>query len=327
MTEEVTPTNEQQNNEMTTVEVAKVVGKTFFGLGCFTLYGILWLVGTFPIIGIILFLWLFPLRIEIKFPRRYETQSNVYCAEEYTKRWGKWHLTGEISHFSFQLKDGEDKEAGIYAYEGDLYVRIKGVERRLVANGSLDRNAKVIEPDWNVEKEDAPEVKWRKWGYTLAEIILFFFNTRLKTIEGIPQAVLYLPLIAKPGERETARTFMLHLEHQKDTIEFSTDGESWHPLPFPRDRLEKIFGPLLDEEESNRRAELQTKKAEELKAQWKKAVDAIKQGKENVEKGKEKIDQGLDKGKAIFEQGRGLFRRNEGEVIPAATEKPEQPQD
>ena len=297
---------------------AKVARGVFKYLGCGMLQLILAIVCT-PLGFFLLYDLIFQPKIEIVFPKNYETQKNVSCCENYVKKWGKWVLTGEISFFRFYLKDGADEEAGLFAYEGDLHVRVNGKKHHLVNQGKLDESVILIERNLKFDQNDSSEERGRKWGLSLAKIILSFFNTEIKIVEGVPEAVVSLPLIAIPEKEKAARLLVLDIEDSKDTVEFSIDGQNWHSLPFPTEQIEGIFGPMLDEAELNRREKLQQQKADKLKAEWKKWLEAAEKGKEKIDDVKEKLDQGKEKieqGKALLEKGKNLLNKKEDEHVP-----------
>ncbi len=321
MSEENIPQEKSTKDDTTSVTAVKATGGVFLGLSCCMLELILGIAAT-PIGFFILYCLIFQPKLEAKFPKRHETRSNISCSEHYKKQKRDWVLSGEINHFGFPLKDGVDETAGIFAYEGDLHVRINGIERRIVHQGVLDETAKVCKPSLTVNVDDPLEVKGRKWGLTLAGTVLMFFNTKIMGIEGVTQAFVFIPLVEKPGGKKV-NTFILNIEPKsKDVVEFSTDSENWHPFPFPADQIERIFGPLLDAEELKRREELRAKKAEELKEQWKRWKEAVQKGKEkiedvkeNIEHEKKKMEQGIDKGKALIEKRKGFFKKEKDEAV------------
>jgi len=307
------PVKEQASNKTT----PKVARRTLGCLGGALLEIIFGVVVGTPIGFFILYVLLFQPKFEYKSPKRYDTQTNIVCSEEYVKKWRKLRLSGEISRLYFTLKDGADEEAGIFSYEGDLHVRIDGRERNIVKRGVLDESVVLIKPNMEINEDDSPYVIGHKLGLNLATIILFFLNTEIKEIEGAPQVLILIPIIKKPGMGLAAHTLFLGIESDtKEKLEFSTDGQNWQSLPFPSNQLEKIFGPLLDVEELNRREKLRQKKADELKEKWDKWRDAAKKGKEKIEDVKEKLEQGKEKieqGRALLERGRNLLNKKEDE--------------
>ena len=258
------PAKEQPGNEPSPKAARMILGC----LGGALLKIIFGVVVGMPIGFFIFYVILFQPKFEYKSPKRYDTQTNIVCSEEYVKKWRKLRLSGEISRFCFTLKNGADEEAGIFPYEGDFHIRIDGRERSIVKRGVLDESVALIKPNMKINEDDLPYVIGHKLGLNLATIILFFLNTEIKEIEGVPQAHVLVPIIKKPGKELVAHTLLLGIESDaKDRLEFSTDSHNWHCLPFPSNQLEKIFGPLLDDGELNRREKLRQKKADELKAE------------------------------------------------------------